>query len=119
MAEPPSFDRVAWEELVRTTGGDKDFLGELLQTFFDDTPKELSAMHHSLLHKRNEEFRRAAHSLKSNSATFGALGLSGMFRELEQLGKSGDLQGAEERLAQAEAEYARIRPLLEAERARM
>ena len=119
MTDSPSLDRAAWEELVRTTGGDKDFLAELLQTFFDDTPKELAAMHYSLLHKRTEEFRRAAHSLKSNSATFGALRLSGMFRELEQLGKSGDLQGAEERLAQAEAEYARIRPLLEAERARM
>jgi len=119
MTESPSLDRAAWEELVRTTGGDKDFLGELLQTFFDDTPKELSAMHHSLLHKRNEEFRRAAHSLQSNSATFGALRLSGMFRELEEMGKSGNTAGAAERLVLAEEEYAQVRPLLEAQRARM
>jgi HPt (histidine-containing phosphotransfer) domain-containing protein len=119
MAEPPSLDRAAWGELVRTTGGDKDFLADLLLTFFDDTPKELAALHQSLLNKRAEEFRRAAHSLKSNSATFGALRLCGIFRELEELGKSGNLEGAEERLAQAEDEYARIRPLLEAERARM
>ena len=119
MAEPPSIDRAAWEELVRTTGADKEFLAELLQTFFDDTPKELAAMHQSLENKKAEEFRRAAHSLKSNSATFGALRLSAMFRELEELGKSGSLHGAEERLGRAEEEYARVRPLLEAERARM
>jgi len=119
MAEPPSIDRAAWEGLVRTTGADKEFLAELLQTFFDDTPKELAAMHQSLQNKRAEEFRRAAHSLKSNCATFGALGLSAMFRELEELGKSGSLQGADERLERAEEEYARVRPLLEAERARM
>jgi HPt (histidine-containing phosphotransfer) domain-containing protein len=76
-------------------------------------------MRQSILHNRVEEFRRAAHSLKSNSATFGATRLSGMFRELEEMGKSGDLEGAEERLARAEAEYGRVRPLLEAERARM
>jgi HPt (histidine-containing phosphotransfer) domain-containing protein len=119
LVEPPSLDRTAWEELVRTTGGDKDFLADLLQTFFDDTPKELAVMRQSILHNRVEEFRRAAHSLKSNSATFGATRLSGMFRELEEMGKSGDLEGAEERLARAEAEYGRVRPLLEAERARM
>ena len=119
VAEPPSLDRAAWEELVRTTGGDKDFLTDLVQTFFDDTPKELTAMHQSLEHNRAEEFRRSAHSLKSNSATFGALRLSGMFREMEEIGKQGRLQGAEERLAQAEEEYRRVRPLIEAERARM
>ncbi len=117
MAEPSGLDRAAWEELLRTTGGDKEFLSELLQTFFDDTPKELAAMHQSLLHKRAEEFRRVAHSLKSNSATFGARTLAGMFREMEAMGKSGDLTGAEERLALAEEEYGRVRPLLEAERA--
>ena len=119
MAEPPSLDRAAWEELVRTTGGDKDFLAELLQTFFDDAPKELAALHQSLLHKQAEEFRRAAHSLKSNCATFGALRLSGMFREMEEMGKSGNMAGAADRLALAEEEYAQVRPLLEAQRARM
>lgn len=119
MAGPPSLDRAAWEELVRTTGGDKVFLAELIQTFFDDTTKQLAALHQSFLQGKAEEFRRAAHSLKSNSATFGALRLSGIFREMEEMGKSGNMAGAAERLAQAEDEYARVRPLLEAERARM
>jgi len=119
LAGPPSLDRTAWEELVRTTGGDKDFVADLLQTFFDDTPKELEVMRQSILQNGAEEFRRAAHSLKSNCATFGAARLSGMFREMEEMGKRGDLESAEERLARAEEEYGRVRPLLEAERARM
>ncbi len=118
MADPPSFDRAAWEELVRTTGGDRDFLTDLLQTYFDDTPKEMAAMRQSILGKKPEEFRRAAHSLKSSSATFGALRLSEMFRAMEEMGKMGDLQGAEDPLKQAEEEYGRVRRLLEAEQAR-
>jgi HPt (histidine-containing phosphotransfer) domain-containing protein len=119
VAGPPSLDRAAWEELVRTTGEDKVFLAELIQTFFDDTTKQLAAMHQSLLQGKAEEFRRAAHSLKSNSATFGALRLSGMLRELEEIGKSGNLEGGQERLTRVEEEYGQVRPLLEAERARM
>jgi len=119
VAGPPSFDRATWEGLVRTTGGDKVFLAELIRTFFDDTTKQLAAMHQHFLQGKAEEFRRAAHSLKSNSATFGALKLSGMFRELEEIGNSGNLEGAQERLTRAEEEYGQVRPLLEVERARV
>ena len=117
MTESPSLDRAAWEELGRTIGGDKLFLAELIETFFDDTTKQLAAMHQSLRLGKVEEFRRSAHSLKSNSATFGALRLSGMCRDLEEMGARGTLVGAEDRLAQAEEEYGRVRPLLEAQQA--
>lgn len=118
MSEPTSLDRAAWEVLLKTTGGDEDFLADLLQTFLSETPKELAGMHQALQQTRAEDFRRAAHTLKSTSATFGALRLSHMFRAMEEMGKSGRLEGAEERLAQAEEEYGRVRQLLEAEHAR-
>jgi two-component system, sensor histidine kinase and response regulator len=53
-----------------------------------------------------EELRRAAHSLKSNSATFGARALAGMCQELENQAKEGVLEGAAERLVRVEAAFA-------------
>jgi HPt (histidine-containing phosphotransfer) domain-containing protein len=119
VTEDPGLEPAAWNELWRTTGGDREFLAELLRTFFDDTAAQLAVLHRSLGDRQAEEFRRAAHSLKSNSATFGALRLSRMCRELEALAAGGSLEGAEARLALTEAEYERIRPLLEAESARL
>ena len=52
-----------------------------------------------------DAFRRAAHSLKSNANTFGALGLGALARELELNGVPED--GADGALAALAAEYAR------------
>jgi HPt (histidine-containing phosphotransfer) domain-containing protein len=47
----------------------------------------------------------AAHPLKSSSAQLGLVGLSAFAKEMEALGRSGSLQGAEELLARIEVEY--------------
>ena len=52
-------------------------------------------------------FRRAAHSLKSNSHTFGALPLGELARELELSGMSPDPARDAARLDALEAEYGR------------
>ncbi len=110
-------DRATLSNLLATIGDDVSFLGDLMDTFFDDAPQLLATIRRSAEAGQAEELRRAAHSLKSNSANFGAMTLSRMCRELEELGKNGTLAGAGERLAQAEAEYARVRSALQAIRA--
>ena len=52
-----------------------------------------------------DAFRRAAHSLKSNSETLGATGLAALARELETMARAGSLHGAGERLEPLGAEY--------------
>jgi HPt (histidine-containing phosphotransfer) domain-containing protein len=52
-------------------------------------------------------FRRSAHSLKSNSAAFGAMTLAELARELEILGKEGCLEGTQDKVVQAENEFQR------------
>ena len=59
-----------------------------------------------------ELFRRSAHSLKSNSAAFGAVTLAELARELEMLGKEGRLAGAGDKVARAAAEYQRVQQAL-------
>ncbi len=54
----------------------------------------------------------AAHSLKSNSAEFGATKLSGLCRDLEDQAKGGMLDGVVEKLGQARSEYQRVQTAL-------
>jgi len=113
MAEEDPIDRAVFDSLLESVGGDMEFVAELLQTFFDDAPNLMATLHTALAAGEADEFRRAAHSLKSNSASFGAMPLSRMSKELEDMGKAGTLAGASPKIAQAEEEYARVRAALE------
>ena len=89
---PDEIDRITFNELKQMSGA--DFIGELIDTFLEDAPKLIAAMRSSLSAGNAETFRRAAHSLKSNAATFGARHLSGLARDLESRGRDGSLIGA-------------------------
>jgi HPt (histidine-containing phosphotransfer) domain-containing protein len=103
MPNLKTIDQKVFEELKASVGD--DFVGELIDTFLTDAPSMLAEMRQALGTGDAGGFRRAAHSLKSNSATFGAGSLSGVAKELEMMGKSGSLEGAPAKLAQLEAEY--------------
>lgn len=89
-------DMTTFEELKQMSG--EDFIDELVDTFLEDSPKLVGEMKAALQANDVDAFRRAAHSLKSNSATFGATRLSELSRELEMLGKEHRLSEAEPRL---------------------
>jgi HPt (histidine-containing phosphotransfer) domain-containing protein len=59
------------------------------------------------------EVRRAAHTLKSTSATFGAKALSELARQLEYRARDGILEGVEALLDQIQAAYERTWAALE------
>ncbi|HYS78092.1 MAG TPA: Hpt domain-containing protein, partial [Candidatus Dormibacteraeota bacterium] len=65
---------------------------------------------------RNEAaaLNRLAHSLKSSSAMVGALRLSEMCGHLEAQARNASLDSAAERVAEIEAEFARVVRALEA-----
>jgi HPt (histidine-containing phosphotransfer) domain-containing protein len=71
-------------------------------------------MHHALEQEDAAKVKRAAHTLKSGSADFGAMKLSEFCKELEMLGKSGKIEGASQLIKQIETEYNRVKSALEA-----
>ena len=91
-----------------------DFMVELVDTYLQDSPEMLAQMRQALDAQDAESFRRAAHSLKSNSANFGAMQLSALARELEMMGRENHLEQAGETLEKAEKEYAQVEQVLEA-----
>jgi HPt (histidine-containing phosphotransfer) domain-containing protein len=72
-------------------------------------------MGNSLQRQDATQLRRAAHTLKSNGATLGAIVLTGLSRELEQLAGDGRFERAESLVGQIRSEIVRVeRALAEA-----
>jgi HPt (histidine-containing phosphotransfer) domain-containing protein len=116
VVAPASVDEAALERLVETLG-DEAALGELIDTFLDEAPDLLSRMQGAVAEKNAEDLRRAAHTLKSNAATFGADALAEVCRRLEGMAEAEDLAGAEELVARIEGELRQLTDALEKARA--
>ncbi len=115
MDQTTAIDRSVYDQLVETAAGDKEFLADLINVYLNDSPSLIKQMHEALAAKDADTFRRAAHSLKSTSANFGAMTLSGQAKELEMMAKAGSWEGAAEKIARVEQEYARVKTELVAQ----
>ncbi|MES2099665.1 MAG: Hpt domain-containing protein [Pseudomonadota bacterium] len=85
---PDVIDRLAFAELEASVGA--DFALELVDTFLEEAPTMLAELRSAHAGANADAFRRAAHSLKSNSLTFGATELARRARELELQGLPAD-----------------------------
>ncbi len=102
-------DPAVLENLQEMVGGDAEFVLELIDIFFKDAPQMLKDMHQGLDSGDVAILRRAVHSLKSNSAEFGAHTLSALCQELETMCKTDALAGADELVGRIDAEYAQVK----------
>ncbi|MCB0162669.1 MAG: response regulator [Anaerolineae bacterium] len=107
-------DQAALDQLRDLVGGDEAVLTELIDSFLTETPSLLDRLRQALTAGDAAELRIAAHTLKSTTRDFGALDLSALALEVEQIGKAGHLDGAAERVAQIEAGYEPVRAALTA-----
>jgi HPt (histidine-containing phosphotransfer) domain-containing protein len=108
----PTIDRATFEALKQTTGA--EFVVELVDTFLQEAPVMLEDLRRALAAKDSDEFRRTAHSLKSNSNTFGALTLGAMARELELTSAAKVSEGRAEPVDALADEYSRVAAALTA-----
>ena len=108
MSNNGPIDSATFAELQDTAGA--DFVKELVQTFLEEAPAMLQELRDALAAGNADAFRRAAHSLKSNSLTFGAGTLAALAREQEL----GGLAAAQQQQQSANAldalalEYGRV-----------
>jgi len=101
-----TIDRPTFEALQETAGA--EFVGELVDTFLAEAPIMLSELRSALAAGNADAFRRAAHSLKSNSNTFGALALGALAKNLELTGLAPAAAAHGATLDALDAEYARV-----------
>lgn len=108
-------DHDVLEELRETTGD--EFLSELVMTFLDEAPAMIADLKDAAAKGDADRFRRAAHSIKSNASTFGAISLAQKARAMElgglaeEASKGGTPTNALEAL---DAEYASTSAALKA-----
>ena len=97
-------DEAAFAELQASAGA--EFVVELAGTFLEEAPRMLGELRAAAAAGNAEAFRRAAHSLKSNANTFGALALGALARDLELAGAPAGAHGAA--IDALAAEYERV-----------
>lgn len=117
MTTDGPLDPGALERLLEITGGDPEFLDDLVDTYLDDAAAQLAALRDAADRGDAEGLVRPAHSLKSNSDNVGALALAARCRELEAAGRSGAVPDAATRVAAIDGEFAAVRDALLASRA--
>jgi PAS domain S-box-containing protein len=88
---------------------------EIVETFLAEGPELVSALRAAVESGDSAELRRAAHTLKSNAATFGASALAELCRQLEAIGEAGTATGAADLVTRAESEHERVRADLKAQ----
>ncbi len=73
---------------------DKEFMEDMINVFIEETEKLIKELDEALQHKDMGAMTRVAHTLKSSSATLGAMNLSGLSKELEMTCKKNELNHA-------------------------
>jgi len=104
-----AIDPHVFDELQANAGA--DFVVELVDTFAEEAPPLVAELREALAAGAAERFRRAAHSLKSNSSTFGATRLAARARELELGGLPVDASGIDALARELETTLAALRAL--------
>lgn len=111
MEDKTIIDQKAYNELKELMGA--DFMVEIVDTFIQETGDLIVQLRQALELKDATSFDRCAHSIKSSSASLGALGFSQSARQLEMMGKAGDLSEAESLLEQFAKDFLEVKQSLE------
>ncbi len=108
----PTLDPAAVAALLDLLGDDHGALAELVEAFLEEAPLRLAELESGLGSGDAAFVGRAAHTLKSNAATFGAVALEGVCRDLEALVRTGELAAAPALVGQARDAWVTVEPTL-------
>jgi two-component system sensor histidine kinase/response regulator len=97
-----------FEVAIQEFEGDKEFLMEVMDGFMEKVRTQIPTIHQAISDGDTETVRREAHSIKGGAANLSAKKLSGIALELENIGRSGILEGGSEVLQRLEGEFSRL-----------
>lgn len=112
-------DQSAFDRLVEMTGGELDFVDELVDTYVADGRSQVDSLRAAMERGDIEAVVRAAHSLKSSSVNVGALALGERCRTLEEAARGGPVEDAAAQVNSIAADFDEVvTALLDARAAR-
>jgi PAS domain S-box-containing protein len=123
VSEPPpppaviaaALDAKALASIRELDDGQGAILAEVIGIFFEETPHHLDGLRKALSAKDAAELARVAHAFKSASGNVGATSVVKLCRDLERVGRSGELADAPQLLREIEQQVDAVRPLLQTE----
>ena len=100
------------------TAADPGIAARVLGLYRDEAPKTMATIASAVVAADAAEIARAAHSLKSSSASIGATVMSVLCAELVAAGRGGKVLNAREIFVRVEAEQVRVQEAIGIELAR-
>jgi two-component system, sensor histidine kinase and response regulator len=115
MDDAGALDPKALAAIRELDDGEGTILSEVVAIFLDEAPRHLQALSRALQAKDAGELARVAHAFKSASGNVGAARVVKLCKELERVGRSGELADAPPLLREIDQQVAIARPLLQQE----
>jgi HPt (histidine-containing phosphotransfer) domain-containing protein len=111
MEEQAIIDISTYNQLKEVMGA--DFMAEIIDTYNNETGALIDQLSQALTSGDAVSFGRYAHSIKSSSASLGALVFSQQARELEMMGKANNLSMAGLKLEKLSVDFLQVKQCLE------
>ena len=105
--QPPTLD---FERVEEATGGDYEFMKELVDLFLEDAAERLRELEAALASNDAEQLGKCAHKLKGSSANVGADHMSHLAKNLEERAKQSNLDQAEQLVAMIARQLSEVGP---------
>ena len=106
--EKQHLEPLDYETALEEFEGDEDFLKEVLNGFLDNVNSQIRTIRQALSEGDAETVRKEAHAIKGGAANLTADELSGIAFELENVGKSANLNTGSAILEELENAYSRL-----------
>lgn len=104
-----TIDTKVLQDLQKMLGEDEPHaFAEVIESYIADMPKLMQAIQTAIDNADAEALRLSAHSLKSTSATIGAMTFSKLLKRIEEISKSGKTAEAAPILPELWAEYEKV-----------
>jgi CheY-like chemotaxis protein/HPt (histidine-containing phosphotransfer) domain-containing protein len=110
LSAPVVFNR---SSVLKSVMGDEGLGAKVIQAFLDDVPRQLRGLKAFLETQDAAGAGRQAHSIKGAAANVGGERLRQVALEAEKAADSGDWSAANERMAEMEAQFSRLREAME------
>jgi HPt (histidine-containing phosphotransfer) domain-containing protein len=96
-------------------GSAQDIFGKVIRNYLNTAPRLLQTLQEAVTRDDAAALRKAAHTLKSSSASLGALTLAVLCKDLEGMGRTNNIANAATVLSALASEYEAVRVALVAE----
>ena len=113
LGQQSCVDLSVLDSLAAMADDGDEFVARLIGTFVSDTTSRLVALHVALDSQDPASIERTGHALKGSSGNMGATGMAALGAALQGAGHEQDLAGASALIDDMEAEFERVRGVLE------